>query len=128
MNSVNHVHKNEKRLCIECGTELFGRSDKKFCCDMCRNIYNNRRYCHNDSEIKRINSILAKNKRILELFIRLGYSNLKRNILEEEHFNFQYFTSIKKRRFGKIYFYCYNFLYHISNKDIVYFSKTGNNS
>ena len=27
--------------CLECGDAIAGREDKKFCCDGCRNSYNN---------------------------------------------------------------------------------------
>ena len=30
------------KLCLECGDKLFGRIDKKFCSDACRNAYNNK--------------------------------------------------------------------------------------
>ena len=32
----------QERKCLECGTVLKGRSDKKFCSDYCRNTYNNK--------------------------------------------------------------------------------------
>lgn len=31
-----------KATCLECGSELYGRTDKKFCCNECKNNYNNR--------------------------------------------------------------------------------------
>ena len=31
-----------KRTCSECGDNIVGRIDKKFCCDACRNSFNNR--------------------------------------------------------------------------------------
>ena len=32
----------EKKQCLECGNELMGRIDKKFCSDGCRNAYHNK--------------------------------------------------------------------------------------
>ena len=30
------------KTCLNCGEEINGRVDKKFCCDYCRNHYNNK--------------------------------------------------------------------------------------
>ena len=30
------------KTCLECGEPILGRSDKKFCSDLCRNAYNNK--------------------------------------------------------------------------------------
>jgi len=46
--------------CIECGRELFGRCDKKFCSDGCRNSYNNRIRRKGTEEPRRINRVLEK--------------------------------------------------------------------
>ncbi|WP_170122572.1 hypothetical protein [Mucilaginibacter oryzae] len=32
---------NQERVCLDCGTPLQGRADKKFCNDLGRNNYNN---------------------------------------------------------------------------------------
>lgn len=41
-----------ERVCLNCGTPLFGRSDKKFCSHNCRSYYNNIIYKkrHNTAE------------------------------------------------------------------------------
>ena len=35
---IRYMEKN----CLECGTRIIGRADKKFCNDSCRNSYNNK--------------------------------------------------------------------------------------
>ena len=52
--------------CSECETELMGRIDKKFCNDQCRNIYNNRENRDSNEYVRKVNTILRKNRRILE--------------------------------------------------------------
>lgn len=52
--------------CIQCDTILKGRSDKKFCNDYCRNIYNNQKNGHIYNYIKHINVILKRNRAILQ--------------------------------------------------------------
>lgn len=54
------------RICIECGHSLFGRRDKKFCNDLCRNTYNNNLNKENVEIIRITNSKLKKNHKILK--------------------------------------------------------------
>lgn len=56
----------EERKCLTCGEVLFGRADKKFCNDNCRGIYNNKKNKMGDDYFRKVNSILRKNRRILE--------------------------------------------------------------
>ncbi len=56
----------DKPTCLECGYEITGRSDKKFCSDQCRNTYNNRLKQDANNFVRNVNAILRKNRRILE--------------------------------------------------------------
>jgi hypothetical protein len=49
-----------KRVCLECGTKLMGRVDKKFCHDGCRNAYNNNINKDSKNLIRNINNRLRK--------------------------------------------------------------------
>ena len=55
-----------EKTCPECGTKIIGREDKKFCCDGCRNTYNNRNNKDAINLIRNTNNALRKNWRILE--------------------------------------------------------------
>ena len=55
-----------KRTCSECGDNIVGRIDKKFCCDACRNSFNNRVNKDSKNLIRNTNNRLRKNYRILE--------------------------------------------------------------
>ena len=55
-----------EKTCLECGNKIFGRSDKKFCDDACRNAYNNRVNKDSKNLIRNTNNRLRKNYRILE--------------------------------------------------------------
>jgi len=98
----------EKRKCLECGYELSGRIDKKFCSDYCRNTYNNR--FHRDSTlfIRSVNNILRKNRRIMNSLNTSGKAKVHRNRLSEKGFNFEYFTNVYKTKSGNAYFFCYD--------------------
>ena len=55
----------ENRNCPECGKAVFGRVDKKFCSDSCRNGYNNKVNAVSTNYMRNVNNILSKNRRIL---------------------------------------------------------------
>lgn len=102
----------ETRQCLTCSSELHGRSDKKFCDDQCRTIYNNRRKTEGKT-VKQINSILRRNRRILEQLIpsdgrKAMVSSRK---LSDLGFNYSYYTHICTTRAGASYVFCYEYGY-----------------
>ena len=108
-----------KRICPICKSEFDGRIDKKFCCDQCRNTFNNRLHQDTNNFSRQINRILKNNRRILHEF----YENNNRKISKEKMlatgFNFDYLTNIYKTKTGKTYYFCYD-LGYISNDDVFY--------
>lgn len=100
----------EKR-CLACGDELFGRIDKKFCSDQCRNNYNNRLKSEENNYVRNINGILRKNRRILQALTPNDKSNIQRDKLFEKGFNFNYFTNTYTTKDNRTYYYCYDYGY-----------------
>jgi predicted nucleic acid-binding Zn ribbon protein len=98
----------EKRTCNECGQNLTGRRDQKFCSDYCRNSFNNRQNEDATAYVRRINNILRKNRRILAALNPKGKVTLDGITLAEEGFNFHYFTNIYKTQKGSQYYFCYD--------------------
>lgn len=98
----------EKRNCQECQTELKGRRDQKFCCDYCRNAFNNRLNEDATKYVRRINAILRKNRRILAEMNPKGKITVDAISLAEEGFNFHYFTNIYATQKGAKYYFCYD--------------------
>ena len=98
----------EDRYCKECNQKLAGRKDQKFCTDYCRNAFNNRENEDSNSYVRRINTILRKNRRILEKLNPTGKITLDGITLSEEGFNFHYFTNIYTTQKGSTYFFCYD--------------------
>ncbi len=96
----------ETRTCLCCGKAMFGRSDKKFCDDQCRNAYNNT--LNSDTPyVRQVNTILRKNRRILETLNVGGKTKVPRSKLAEQGFNFKYFTNLLKTKTGNTYYFCY---------------------
>lgn len=96
------------RRCQECGDKLVGRVDQKFCCDQCRNTYNNRLNQDANKTVRRINGILRKNRRILNMLNPEGKVTVDGVTLAEYGFNFHYYTNIYTTKTGSTYYFCYD--------------------
>ena len=97
-----------KRKCLECGEELRGRSDQKFCSDYCRNTYNNRIDKESKNLIRNTNNRLRKNYKALTELNKSGKTKVTRMRLYDKNFDFHFFTSIYITKAGKIYYYVYD--------------------
>ncbi|MBX3253419.1 MAG: hypothetical protein KF862_04695 [Chitinophagaceae bacterium] len=101
-------------LCLNCNKPVKGRIDKKFCDDWCRNAYNNKLNSITTSLLVRtINSILKRNRKILESLISPEKETVKasRKKLIEMGFRFEYITHLFTTQKGQTYFFCYEYGY-----------------
>ena len=106
----------EERKCLECGTDIYGRVDKKFCSDQCRNTFNNRTQAIQNKYIRKVNYILRKNRRIMEDLISNTEKNVKRvkrTDLLDKGFNFDYYTNIYSTKANKYYYFSYEYGYNV---------------
>lgn len=101
---------NEK-TCLECGHVLVGRRDKKFCDDHCRSTYNNRKNAEANEHIRNIISILKHNRTILSQLCPEGKKKVKRDVLSQAGFHFQYHTHIYETKEKNIYTFCFDYGY-----------------
>lgn len=103
----------EARVCLVCRKPLKGRSDKKFCDDHCRNLYNNQLKSGKNLYIRYINKILKRNRRVLESLAPINKKPFKvsREKLLRLGFSFDYFTHMDSDEKGDIYKYCYDYGY-----------------
>ena len=99
--------KKAEKACLECGEEIKGRADKKFCSDQCRVTYNNKLNSDNTNYVRSVNSTLRKNRRILMELNPQGKRKISRDKVAQAGFNFTYHTDIYKTKEGALYFYCY---------------------
>jgi len=79
--------------CTNCGQRLFGRKDKKFCNDYCRNTFNNNLNKENVEVIRITNNKLKKNHKILKNLIEKNKSSVTRTELELLGFDLNLVTS-----------------------------------
>lgn len=96
-----------ERVCLECGSKISGRADKKFCSDQCRVSYNNKLNRDETAYMNNVTNILRKNRRVLLELNPTGKTKVNRDKLNEKGFDFTYFTSQYKTRDGVVYNFCY---------------------
>ena len=96
------------RLCKNCEKPInlsIGRSDRLFCNESCKNQFHNKQTYLEEQEIKRIQLILKKNRRILKkMFSRKDRDEIPKEKLLKEGFEFDYHThfvisKIKRNQF-----------------------------
>lgn len=105
------------KRCYECGTGLAGRTDKKFCDQTCRSSYHNSLYREETVDLRRIDKIMRRNRRILQTHVRAGRSRIHRILLTDSGFDFNYFTHFQEGKRGKQYRFCYEYGYHLRDGD-----------
>ncbi len=98
----------EQRKCLDCGELLKGRSDQKFCNDLCRNSFNNKKLSGSTKFMRKINRILKQNHSILEELNPEEKTTAYKSVLEKQGFNFNYYTNIYTTRTGRVYYFCYD--------------------
>jgi hypothetical protein len=108
-----------RRLCLDCDTALVGRSDKKFCDDACRSNYNNKLKSNDLIYIRKVNSILKKNRKILKSYNPEGKARIGLKKLQSKGFNFDFTTNIYKTGKGTEYRFCYEYGYLLLPPDDV---------
>ena len=116
----------ESTRCLECGEPIAygGRSDRKFCCDSCRNSYHNR--LHHDSRMirHRVSSSIEKNYTVLSKLLRSGITTMSLGDLAQMGFVPEFVTAY--RRVGQhVECRCYDIIYYKTSTRI--FSITRSN-
>ena len=97
----------EERVCPECGKPVFGRVDKKFCSDACRNAFNNKANSAATNYVRNVNNILAKNRRVLKELNPNGKYKTHKDKLLKKGFDFDFHTNTYTTKAGDTYYFCY---------------------
>jgi len=110
----------KKRICLNCGYELRGRADQKYCSDACRNAHHNNSRNNATEFMRNINKTLRKNRSILEKRCPYDKAKSKKEQLSADGFNFNYHTNIYRTKKGQDYIFCYNYGYlKLNDEDII---------
>ena len=97
--------------CLECQTPIVGRSDKRFCSDICRVRHHNKLSASFNSLKRQTHIILNQNRKILKKINDLGIKTISKKDLINHNFNFDYHTSVFHSPVNEIYYYCYDYGY-----------------
>ena len=95
-----------ERNCKECGVILKGRSDQIYCSDYCRTAHHNHQNRDNSKEIRIVNNILKRNRRILIRLCNSGSTKIDKEVLLGLGFKFSFHTSTFTNKNRDTYFYC----------------------
>ncbi len=111
------IMEKKKRKCPNCGKEVTGRSDKKFCSDGCRTMYNNNLYRKRRKVMGKIDHILKKNHNVMDRLYSSGERMVTVYKLSGMGFNFNYMTSLIENPDAGKYraFSCYDYMYVITD-------------
>jgi hypothetical protein len=102
----------QQRRCLSCSKILHGRSDKKFCNDQCRNLFNNELNSFANSYMRSIDHHLRRNRRVLQQ--ALGEKQFVVSHISGLHnmgFDLAYYTHTQTSRKGSVYHFCYEYGY-----------------
>ncbi len=105
------------KTCSECGRNIAGRQDKRFCSDGCRNVHNNKINKDSNGFMRNINRLLRRNYRILKELNTRGESTASRIELVNKGFDFEHFTSVRTTKKGKTFYFLYDQGYHNLSDD-----------
>ncbi len=117
---------NDMGICKECGKELRGRSDKKFCSDMCRNSFHNKKRRTDNIRIAEVNKILLRNNRIFNKYISENEVFININQALDEGVDLTHFTSIQINPSGETCFVCYDTGFVIKSRNMIKITKMSN--
>lgn len=101
--------------CLECGDIIvYGRADKKFCCEACKNRYHNRLAGYARNYRRKVNSALDRNHFILDSLRRTSMKHIRMDDLKRMGLRPEYFTSYTRTSANEI-FMCYDIRYYVRN-------------
>lgn len=125
MDYMNKPTRNVSR-CLECGDKIsYGRTDKKFCSDECKNRHHNHK-SRADRFIKRKTiAVLEKNHEILEGLVKAGVDAVLLSEILLMGFNPAYVTSFTRVNHHDVYA-CFDITYIMTPSKLCSISKIRN--
>ena len=112
--------------CLECGDKIsYGRTDKKFCCDECKNRHHNNKSRTERIIRRRTMSVLEKNYEILECLVKTGVDTVMLSDVMRLGFNPVYVTSCSKQKHHDVYG-CFDITYTMTASRLCSISKIQN--
>ena len=104
----------KQRYCLNCGTPLYGRPDKLFCSERCKDIWHNTRKRQIRMSRASVIGILENNHEILARLIGSGRTVWITPLLEAMGFRWDYFTRLVGIKRGTLLCECFDIKYRVS--------------
>ena len=110
----------DQKICLDCGSRLYGRSDKKFCNSQCRSNYHNRMKQEERMNIERTHSLLMNNRSILLKELKTDCSSLKISLTKLKSLGFkpEFHTGSSESK-GRNVIHIYDYLVEKLDEDYV---------
>lgn len=126
-NVMGYRNQQEKRhRCLECGDKImYGRADKKFCCEACRIKHHNEGVRNSRAYKRKVMTMLANNYHILEELLLSGIQSIELTDLVTLGFSPYIMTSCNKVRRHEE-FGCFDIKYKMSGTRVYSISKIQN--
>lgn len=113
-------------VCLECGDKIrYGRTDKKFCCDECRNKHHNRIASRGRVYRRRVLATLDRNYSILNSLLNSGITSIDITEVLTMGFIVNAMTSYVNTRHHQVHC-CFDIKYIITPTKITSISKLEN--
>ena len=107
-------HQQDRIACLECGKEIrYGRTDKKFCSEICKNKYHNNKHKYSRSMHSKVLNGIEKNYEILCRLYRSHVLSIDIGDLVALGFRIEYSTGYRKSNRHDEY-HCFEFKYYIT--------------
>ena len=112
--------------CLQCGEKIrYGRTDKKYCCDNCKNKHHNAQSKSSRAFRRKVLSQLISNYQILDNLFRIGILSI--DLIDATSMGFVPGMVTSYRRVGKHdEFFCFDIKYIMTNMRIYSISKLEN--
>ena len=101
-----------RKKCLECGEPFNGRTDKKFCGDLCRNAHHNKFNGYRNALIRHVNHKLRRNRGILAELVSREILEINYEELAIMGFDYRFYTQ-ETTLYDNQYKFCYDIGYMI---------------
>lgn len=108
--------------CQQCGDQLYGRADKKFCDDQCRSAYHNGLNSEANNTMRMVHRRLRSNWRLLRKYCKKSSVERKLEELTGGGFNLNVITGIEHQN-NQVIYRCYEFQYQVMESGMVRITK-----
>ncbi len=106
-------------FCKNCAHPIRGRSDKQFCNDSCRNVYNNARNQQDNNFTRNITAIIKRNRSKLKDSLTRQLTIITKADLVACGFNWDYHTHCKPNKKGSAVTFCFDYGFQILSNNKV---------